>query len=337
MKQIARFSLCLSLFSGPIFAAEVTGAGSTFVYPLVSKWAEAYNKETGTKVNYQSVGSGAGIKQIQAKTVDFGASDKPLSPEELLKDGLVQFPVVMGGVVLVVNLPGVAPGELKLTGALVADIYLGKIKKWDDPALKALNPEAKLPATDITVVQRSDGSGTSFLFTNYLSKESPEWKSTVGEGTALKWPVGIGGKGNEGVASSVKQFPGAIGYVEYAYAAQNKLSFTQLKNQAGVFVKPSAESFGAAAAGADWEKAPGFQLILTDAPGKKSWPIVGAVFVVVHAASDKPGSLKEVLKFFRWGFGKGEGMAKELDYVPVPPKVVKLIEASWKSKIKGAP
>jgi phosphate transport system substrate-binding protein len=320
------------------YAAEITGAGSSFVYPLVAKWAEAYAKETGSKINYQSVGSGAGIKQIVAKTVDFGASDKPLSPEELAKDGLVQFPVVSGGVVAIVNIPGVKSGELKLTGAVLADIFLGKIKKWDDAAIVGLNQGLKLPATDITVVQRSDSSGTSFLFTNYLSKVSPEFKTTVGEGTAVKWPVGIGGKGNEGVASSVKQFPGAVGYVEYAYAVKNGIAYTQLKNQAGEFVKPSLDSFSAAAAGADWTKALEFQLILTDAPGKKSWPIVGAVFVLVHAASDKPAQTQEVIKFFRWGFAKnGAALAKELDYVPVPDKLAKLVEAAWKAKIKAAP
>ena len=282
-------------------------------------------------MNYQSIGSGGGIKQIGAKTVDFGASDKPLTSEELDKAGLMQFPAVMGGVVPVFNVKGVNSGEITLTGPLFADIYLGKIKKWNDPAIAALNKGVKLPDQAISVVARSDGSGTTFLFTNYLSKVSPEWKSSIGEGTSVKWPTGLGGKGNEGVANYVARIAGTIGYVEYAYAKQNKLSVAKLVNREGGDVAPTEESFKAAAAGADWAKAPGMYLILTDQPGKASWPITGASFILMHKVQDKPENAKEVLKFFEWSFKNGDKMAGELDYIPMPDAVVKMIETSWKS------
>jgi phosphate transport system substrate-binding protein len=312
------------------FAADITGAGATFPYPVYSKWADAYKKTTGNGMNYQSIGSGGGIKQITAKTVDFGASDMPLKPDDLQKNGLVQFPAIMGGVVPVVKLEGVKPGELKFTGALLADIYLGKVTKWNDGAIAKVNPGVKLPATEITVVERSDGSGTNFLWTNYLSKVSPEFKSTVGEGTSVKWPTGVGGKGNEGVASYVQKIDGAIGYVEYAYAKQNKLAYGQVQNKAGHFVSPDDETFKSAAAGADWKSVPGMGVVLTDQPGDKSWPITGASFILVHAKQDKPDSGREVLKFFEWSFKNGQKMAAELDYVPMPDAVVKEITAAWK-------
>ena len=319
---------------GSAAAADITGAGATFPYPIYAKWADAYKKETGIGVNYQSIGSGGGIKQITAKTVDFGASDMPLKPEDLEKGGLVQFPTVVGGAVPVVKLKGIEPGQLKLDGATLGDIFLGKIRKWDDPAIAKLNPGVKLPATAISVVHRSDGSGTTFLWTNYLSKVSAEWKSKVGEGTAVNWPSGVGGKGNEGVASYVQRIEGAIGYVEYAYALQNRMAYAQVKNRAGHFVSPSTASFKAAAAGADWGKAPGMYLILTDAPGAQSWPIAGATFILMHKTQDKPESAREVLKFFSWAYAKGDAMAEHLDYVPMPEGVVKLIQASWKSNLK---
>ncbi|WP_374605607.1 phosphate ABC transporter substrate-binding protein PstS [Niveibacterium sp.] len=309
-------------------AAEVTGAGASFPAPVYAKWADAYQKATGNRINYQSIGSGGGIKQIIAKTVDFGASDMPLTPEDLAKDGLMQFPTVIGGVVPVVNLPGVKPGELKLTGAILADIYLGKITKWNDKALAALNPNVALPGTDIGVVRRADGSGTTFIFSNYLSKVSPEWKQKVGEGTAVQWPVGLGGKGNEGVSAFVQRLPGSIGYVEYAYAKQNKLTHAMMKNSAGNFVAPDDTTFKAAAAGADWSKS-AFHEILTDEPGKDSWPITGATFILMHKVQDKPAQAAEVLKFFEWSYKNGGKMADELDYVPLPESLVNLIHSSW--------
>lgn len=325
-----------SLVQASAFANDMTGAGSTFVYPLISKWADAYKKETGNSVNYQSIGSGGGITQIKNKTVDFGASDMPLKPEELATAGLVQFPIVNGADVAVINVPGIEAGKLKLTGPLLADIFLGKVKKWNDAEIAKINAGMKLPAKDITVVHRSDGSGTTFIFTNYLSKVSPEWKEKAGEGTAVNWPVGVGGKGNEGVASYVKQIEGSIGYVEYAYALQNNMTFTQMKNDAGQFVEPTRESFKAAAAGADWAKAQDYYLILTNAPGKKSWPIAGSTFVLMQKAQANSAQAKEVLKFFHWAYGKGEGMAEELHYVPIPAAVSKTIEKTWSEKIKGA-
>jgi len=324
------------VYAGASRAIDITGAGATFPYPIYAKWAEAYKAQTGIGMNYQSIGSGGGIKQITAKTVDFGASDMPLKPEELEKNGLMQFPTVIGGVVPVINVVGIEAGTLKLDGKTLADIYLGKITKWNDPALAALNKDIKLPAENITVVHRSDGSGTSFIFTNYLSKVSPEWKSTVGESTAVQWKAGIGGKGNEGVAANVQRMKNTIGYVEYAYALQNKMNFVQMKNRDGQFVKPEDNSFKAAAAGAQWDKAPGFYKILTDEAGKESWPISGATFVLLHKAQEKPATGKEVLKFFDWAYDKGGKLASDLDYVPLPENVVKLIRAAWKAQIKDA-
>jgi phosphate transport system substrate-binding protein len=311
-------------------AADITGAGATFPYPIYSKWADAYKKTTGNGMNYQSIGSGGGIKQITAKTVDFGASDMPMKAEDLQKNGLIQFPAIMGGVVPVVKLEGVKPGELKFTGELLANIYLGKITKWNDAAIAKLNPGVKLPGDEITVVYRSDGSGTTFLWTNYLSKVSPDFKGTIGEGTSVKWPAGVGGKGNEGVASYVQKINGSIGYVEYAYAKQNKLSYGQVQNRAGKFVEPDDETFKAAAAGADWKSTPGMGVVLTDQAGDKSWPITGASFILVHAKQEKPESGREVLKFFEWSFKNGGKMAADLDYVPMPEPVVKEIAAAWK-------
>ncbi|RFC38065.1 MAG: phosphate ABC transporter substrate-binding protein, PhoT family [Candidatus Nitrotoga sp. LAW] len=315
-------------------AINLTGAGATFPYPIYAKWADTYKTQTGINLNYQSIGSGGGIKQIIAKTVDFGASDMPLKPEELEKNGLMQFPAVMGGVVPVINVTGIAAGQLKLDGKVLADIFLGKITKWNDPALMALNVGTKLPNETITVVHRSDGSGTTFIFTNYLSKVSPEWKSAVGEGTAVSWKAGTGGKGNEGVASYVQRIKNSIGYVEYAYALQNKMTYAQLKNHDGQFVKPDDTSFKAAAANADWEKAPGFYELLTNEPGKESWPITGATFILMHKTQDKPETAKEVLKFFDWAYGSGGKMAEALDYVPMPEKVQQLVRAAWKAQIK---
>lgn len=319
-------------------AANITGAGATFPYPVYAKWAEAYKARTGTSMNYQSIGSGGGIKQIKAKTVDFGASDAPLKLEELEKEGLVQFPMVMGGVVPVVNIAGIKPGEMKLTGKALADIYLGKIRKWNDPAIADLNKGLKLPASDITVVNRSDGSGTTFIFTNYLSKISTEWKDKVGNATSVSWPAptGTGGKGNEGVASFVQRLSGSIGYVEYAYAKQNKMTYTLLQNREGQFVAPDDKSFQSAAAGADWKNAPGFHEILTDEPGKNSWPITGATFILMHKSQANSEKAKEVLRFFDWAYKDGDKLALDLDYIPMPGEVVKLVQAEWKSKIKDA-
>jgi phosphate transport system substrate-binding protein len=316
-------------------ADDITGAGATFPYPVYAKWAEAYKAKSGVGLNYQSIGSGGGIKQIQNKTVDFGASDMPMKPEELNKDGLLQFPTVIGGDVPVVNLEGVKPGELKLTGPLLADIYLGKIKKWNDPSIAKANPGVKLPDSEITVVHRSDGSGTTFIWVNYLSKVSPEWKDKVGEGTSVAWPAGVGGKGNEGVASYVQRVKGSIGYVEYAYALQNKMTYAQVQNRDGAFVSPSAETFKAAAAGADWSKAPGYYLVLTDQPGKSSWPISGATFILMYKSQTKPDTAKEVLKFFDWAYSpEGDKLADALDYVPLPNAVTNQIPDTWKTQIK---
>lgn len=315
-------------------AADITGAGATFPYPIYSKWAESYKAATGVGLNYQSIGSGGGIKQIKAKTVDFGASDMPLSPDELQEGGLMQFPAIMGGVVPIVNLEGVAPGQLKMTPDVLANIYLGKIVKWNDPAIVALNPGVKLADQDITVVHRSDGSGTSFLWTDFLSKTNADFKATVGAGTAVKWPVGVGGKGNEGVAANVQRIKGSVGYVEYAYAKKNKMSHTQLKNRDGQFVQPDDETFKAAAAGAEWAKTPGMQVILTNQPGKASWPITGASFILMHKAQASGERAKEVLKFFDWSYKNGGAAATELDYVAMPAAVVKLVEESWKATIK---
>ncbi|MHB1200187.1 MAG: phosphate ABC transporter substrate-binding protein PstS [Polaromonas sp.] len=310
-------------------AQNVTGAGASFPAPLYSKWAADYQKATGVQVNYQSVGSGAGIKQIEAKTVDFGASDMPLTDEDLSKNGLMQFPTVIGGVIPVVNIKGIAPGQLKLSGAVLGDIYLGKISKWTDPAIKALNPTLSLPDEAIAPVRRADGSGTTFIFTNYLSKVNPEWKTKVGEGTAVNWPVGAGGKGNEGVAAFVNRLPNSIGYVEYAYVKQSKMTYAQLKNKDGNFMMPNDVSFKAAAAGADWSKS--FYQILTDEPGKDSWPITGATFILMHTTQDKPAQAAAVLKFFEWAYKSGDETANGLDYVPMPDSVVTTIEKAWGS------
>jgi len=316
----------------PVLAQDVTGAGASFPAPVYAKWADAYNKATGVRVNYQSVGSGAGIKQIKSKTVDFGASDAPLKDEELAADGLIQFPMVIGGVVPVVNIAGVAPGKLRLNGQVLGDIYLAKITKWNDPAITALNPGVALPDAAIAVIRRADGSGTSFNFTNYLSKVNPEWKTRVGEGTAVNWPTGAGGKGNEGVSAYVKQLPNSIGYVEYAYAKQNKMAYTLLQNQAGVFVAPDDATFKAAAANADWSKT--FYQVLTGQPGKDSWPITAATFILMHKVQDKPANAANALKFFDWAYRDGDKMADDLDYVPMPDTVKQLVRKLWKDQLK---
>ncbi|MFC3656960.1 phosphate ABC transporter substrate-binding protein PstS [Xanthomonas hyacinthi] len=315
-------------------AADVTGAGASFIYPVMSKWSADYNTATGKKVNYQSIGSGGGIAQIKAATVDFGSSDAPLKPDDLAASGLAQFPSVIGGVVPVVNVQGIAPGALKLDGKTLADIFLGKVKTWNDPAIVALNPGATLPDAKITVVHRSDGSGTSFNFTNYLSKVNPDWKSKVGEGTAVQWPAGIGGKGNEGVAAYVKQIKGGIGYVELSYALQNKMSYTAMKNAAGKFVQPSDESFAAAAASADWANAKDFYLVMTNAPGEASWPITATNFILVHKQPKNPASAKATKDFFKWVYANGDAQAKQLDYVPLPDALVKQIDAYWSANLK---
>ena len=326
---------CFSLASW-VHAAEITGAGATFPYPVYAKWAEAYKAKTGTNLNYQSIGSGGGIKQIQAKTVDFGASDKPLKEDELKAGGLMQWPMIMGGVVPVVNIKGIDAGKVKLTGQILADIYLGKIKKWNDPRIVKINGALKLPNQAIAVVHRSDGSGTTFLFTNYLMKVSKEWKEKVGNNSSVEWPTGIGGKGNEGVANFTAQTSGAIGYVEYAYALQNKLAYTLLSNKDGEFVSPTSEAFQSAAGNADWANAPGFYLVLTDQPGKASWPITGASFILMHTTQEKPENAKTALDFFAWCYANGGKMAGELDYVSMPESVVKLIKARWAKEIKAA-
>ncbi|MGG7603452.1 phosphate ABC transporter substrate-binding protein PstS [Massilia sp. BKSP1R2A-1] len=317
-------------------AADITGAGATFPYPIYAKWAEMYKKSSGNGLNYQSVGSGAGIKQIKAKTVDFGASDMPLPAAELDASGLFQFPAIMGGVVPVVNVPGLAAGQLKLTGAVLADIYLGKITKWNAPQIAALNPGVKLPADDITVVRRADSSGTSFLWTDYLSQMSPEFKSRIGAGTTVKWAVGVGGKGNEGVAANVQRIKGSIGYVEWAYAKRNKMQHTQLQNKDGAFLQPDDEAFKAAAAGANWTGTPGYAVVLTNQPGKASWPITGVSYILVHKSQADANRGKEVLKFFDWAYKNGDAAAVELDYVPMPDSVTKLVQDAWRANLKDA-
>lgn len=315
-------------------AAEITGAGASFPAPLYSKWADAYNKATGNRINYQSIGSGGGIKQITAKTVDFGASDAPLKPEALEKEGFIQFPTVIGGVVPVVNVPGIEAGKMKLTGPVIADIYMGKITSWDDKAITALNPGVKLPALPIQVVRRADGSGTTFIFTNYLSKVSPEWKQTIGEGTAVNMTVGMGGKGNEGVSAFVQRLKGAIGYVEYAYAKQNKMAHTLVQNADGHFVAPDEATFKAAAAGANWSNS--FYEILTNQKGKDAWPISGATFIIMHKSQAKPEQGTEVLKFFDWAYKNGSAMASGMDYVPMPDAVIKAITTTWTNQLKDS-
>ena len=314
-------------FSQAMAQQEATGAGASFPAPLYSKWAADYNKATNIKINYQSVGSGAGLRQIEAKTVDFGASDAPLKDEDLAKKGLVQFPTVIGGVVPVVNIKGIAPGQIRLSGQVLGDIYLGKITKWNDAAIKALNPSVALPDAAIAPVRRADGSGTSFIFTNYLSKVNAEWKSKVGEGTAVNWPTGAGGKGNEGVAAFVGRLPNSIGYVEYAYVKQNKMTYVQMQNADGAYVSPDDTAFKAAAAGAEWSKS--FYQILTNQPGKDSWPITGATFVLMQKSQDKPAQATTALKFFDWAYAQGDKTAADLDYVPMPDSVKAIILKSW--------
>ena len=326
--RVAALALAATV-AGNAFAADITGAGATFIYPVMSKWSADYNKATGKKINYQSIGSGGGIAQIKAGTVDFGSSDKPLPPDELAKAGLAQFPSAIGGVVPVVNLPGVEAGAMKLDGPTLADIFLGKIKTWNDPAIVALNSGVNLPSSKITVVHRSDGSGTTFNFVNYLSKVSGDWKSKVGEGTSVNWPAGIGGKGNEGVAAYVKQIKGSIGYVEFSYALQNKLTFSRLKNAAGNFVQPRDETFQAAAAGADWANAKDFHLVMTDAPGENSWPIAATNFILMYKQPKNVEGAKSAKDFFKWVYANGDEQAKKLDYVPLPDALVSQIEAYW--------
>ena len=317
-----------------VSAQEITGAGATFPAPLYAKWAADYNKATGVKINYQSVGSGAGIKQIDSKTVDFGATDMPLTDEVLKTKGQIQFPTVIGGTVPVINIKGIAPGQMKLDGQVLGDIFLGKITKWNDAAIKALNPGLALPDAAIAPVRRADGSGTTFNFTNYLSRVHPEWKAKVGEGTAVNWPVGAGGKGNEGVAAFVNRLPNSIGYVEYSYVKQNKMTYTLMKNRDGVFVAPDDETFKAAAAGADWNKS--FFQLITDQPGKNAWPITTATFILMHVKQEKPANATETFKFFTWAYKNGGKVAADLDYVPMPDNVIGAIEKAWGQVTDGA-
>jgi phosphate transport system substrate-binding protein len=337
------FGLAASLLAAdPAYAAEITGAGATFPYPIYAKWAEAYKAKTNIGLHYQSIGSGGGIIQIKAKAVDFGASDMPLKPEELEKDGLMQFPTVIGGVVPVVNIDGIESGKLKLAGETLADIYLGKITRWSDPRIAADNKDVKLPDEEIAVVHRSDGSGTTFIFTNYLSKVSPDWKSKIGDGAIVRWPLGAGGKGNDGVASAVKHIRNSIGYVQYAYvlqnrnALQNKMKYVLVKNQEGYFVNPDENTFKAAAAYARWDKAVDFYEVLTNEPGKESWPITGATFILMHKSQDKPDTAMEVLNFFDWAYSSGGKLAAELDYVPMPDEVQNLVRNAWKAEVKDS-
>ncbi len=331
---ISATGMALMSWSVASVAQEITGAGATFPAPIYAKWAADYNKATGVKVNYQSIGSGAGIKQIDSKTVDFGASDMPQTDEVLAQKGQFQFPAVIGGTVPVINVKGIAPGQMKLDGQVLGDIYLGKITKWNDPAIKALNPTLPLPDAAISPVRRADGSGTTFNFTNYLSRVHPEWKAKVGEGTAVNWPVGAGGKGNEGVAAFVNRLPNSIGYVEYSYVKQNKMTYAVMKNKDGVFVTPNDTSFAAAAAGADWNKS--FYQLITDQPGKNAWPISTATFILMHLKQDKPSNATEVFKFFTWVYKNGDQTAAALDYVPIPDNVIGSIEKSWSKVTDGA-
>lgn len=332
-RNLAATVLALSAMV-PAFAADITGAGATFVFPAMSKWSADYHKATGHKVNYASIGSGGGIAQIKAATVDFGSSDAPLPPEDVSASGLAQFPMVMGAVVPVVNLPGIAPGQLRLTGPLLADLYLGKIKSWDDPAIAAVNPGLTLPAQRVTIVHRSDGSGTTFNFVNYLSKVSPEWKQAVGEGTSVRWPAGVGGKGNEGVAAYTKQIRGAIGYVELSYALTNKMSYAALQNRAGNFVVPGQESIAAAAASAAWQEVEDFSLVITDAPGEQSYPIAAVNFILMQRKPKDPARGKQALDFFRWVHANGGEAASNLGYVPLPETLHPVIAAYWAEKLK---
>jgi phosphate transport system substrate-binding protein len=319
----------------PASADEITGAGSTFVYPVLAKWADVYRKDTGVELNYQSIGSGGGIKQITAKTVTFGASDMPLTPQDVDKNNFVQFPIINGSVVPILNLPGIKPGEITLDGPTIAKIFLGEITKWNDPAIAKINPGVNLPSTAIAVVHRSDGSGTTFIWTNYLSKVSPEWKDQVGDNTAVEWPVGIGAKGSEGVSNNTAQTVGALGYVEYAYAKQNNLTYAKMINASGKAVSPTAEAFQAAAAGADWTSAPDFHVIMTNAAGDTSWPVAGSTFILMQQVPQNSADTAAALKFFDWSYKNGKQMASDLDYVPMPDSVVTLIEKTWKDKIKS--
>ncbi|HLG86566.1 MAG TPA: phosphate ABC transporter substrate-binding protein PstS [Alphaproteobacteria bacterium] len=332
----AAFGAIAAMFAaGGAKAVDVTGAGATFPNPVYQKWAEAYKAKTNNAINYQSVGSGAGIKQIESNTVDFGATDKPLTQDELQKNDLVQFPAVIGGIVMVVNLPGIKPGEIKLDGATVAKIYMGSITSWNDPAIAKTNPGTKLPDTAITVVHRSDGSGTTFNFATYLSQVDADWKDKVGANTAVEWPAGVGGKGNEGVSALVQQTAGAIGYVEIAYALQNKMVYTQMMNHDGLFVEPKLSNFQAAAANADWKSQPGYAVILANQPGKDSWPITAATFILVHGKAANAEKTHTVLDFYDWSFKNGQTMAEDLLYVPLPDSLVKQIEATWSSSVKA--
>jgi phosphate transport system substrate-binding protein len=331
----ATFAAAAVTLAGVAAATDITGAGATFPFPIYAKWAEDYKKVTGSNMNYQSIGSGAGMRQIIAKTVDFGASDAPLNKEALDKDGLIQFPAIIGGVVPVVNVEGIGPGQMRFTGPLLADIYLGKVKVWNDPAITALNPTLKLPADPITVVRRSDGSGTTFLWVDFLAKVSPEWKSKVGVGTAVSWPEGVGGKGNEGVAAYVQRIKGSIGYVEYAYAKKNKMAHAAVRNREGNFVQPDDKTFQAAAASAEWGKVPGMGIVLTDQPGKDAYPITGASFILMHKAQANADKGLAVMKFFDWSFANGDKAALDLDYVPMPDSVVALIRNVWRAEVKG--
>ena len=324
-------AVSLAMLAGSVMAQDVTGAGATFPAPIYAKWADAYNKASGVRINYQSVGSGAGIKQIKSKTVDFGATDMPLKDEELSKEGLFQFPTVIGGVVPVINVKGLTPGQVKLTGEVLGNIYLGEIKKWNDPAIVALNPGVPLPDAAIAVVRRADGSGTSFIFTNYLSKVNADWKSKVGEGTAVNWPTGAGGKGNEGVAAFVQRLPNSIGYVEYAYVKQNKMNFVQMRNASGTFVSPDDVTFKAAAVGAEWSKS--FYQILTNQAGKDAWPLSGATFILMHKTQDKPVQGAASLKFFDWAYVNGDKIAADLEYVPLPAAVKDLVRKQWAAAV----
>jgi phosphate transport system substrate-binding protein len=334
LMQTALAGVAGALFAIAAQAADITGAGSTFAQPIYTKWAAAYEKTGGAKVNYQGIGSAGGIKQIVAKTVDFAGSDAPLHDDELAKEGLFQFPTVVGGVVPAINVPGIKAGQLVLSGPVLADIYLGKVKNWNDPEIAKLNPGVKLPDLDIAVVRRADGSGTTFIWSDYLSKVSPEWKSKVGEGTTISWPTGTGGKGNDGVAAFVQRLPGAIGYVEWAYAKQNHMIYTAMKNESGAIVQPQTDTFKAAAAGADWSKS--FYQILTNEPGKTAWPVVGATFVLLHTTQANPAQGKATLQFFDWAFQNGGSAADSLDYISLPPSVVNEIRTQWKAKVKDA-
>ena len=334
MKKLA--AIAALMLSTVVSAADLIGAGATFPYPIYSKWSEAYKEATGIGLNYQSIGSGGGIKQIKAKIVDFGASDMPLKQEELDREGLMQFPAIIGGVVPIVNIDGVAAGQLKLTSDIVADIYLGKIVKWDHPNITAINPGLKLPNTNISVVHRSDGSGTTFIWTNWLSKTNKEWADKIKDGTAVKWPMGVGGKGNEGVSAVVQQLKNSIGYVEYAYAKRNKIPHAQVKNRDGNFVQPSDDTFKAAAASADWANAPGMYLLLTDQKGKDAWPITGASFIVMHRQQADALTGRAILKFFDWSYKNGAKMSEDLEYVHLPQSVIKLVNEKWKNELKGS-